>query len=266
MKNIVLLVHHDHGQEARFQTALDLTRALDGHLICIDVTPFPVVASDGYAGMGAATLIYDERESEALNKAAVTRRLQQEDVSWDWQDATGDIATCVMERARMADLIVLNRRLDDCPTPDMRTIASRILMDARVPVVAVPETAKGFNTNGRALIAWDGQSSVIATVRACVPLLQRASEVHIFTVRDGSEGAEPTAAAAYLSRHDIHATVRAIGDGLHAADTLIAEETKLRRADYVVMGAYSHGRLREYFGGVTKRLLTHATVPLILGH
>jgi hypothetical protein len=38
MKSIRLLVHDDEGQEARFQTALDLTRALAGHLTCIDVS------------------------------------------------------------------------------------------------------------------------------------------------------------------------------------------------------------------------------------
>src|SRR3989344_3652734 len=36
MKNILLLVHDDHGQEARLQAALDITRAVEGHLTCID--------------------------------------------------------------------------------------------------------------------------------------------------------------------------------------------------------------------------------------
>ena len=40
-----------------------------------------------------------------------------------------------------------------------------------------------------------------------------------------------------------------------------------RQPGYCVMGAYSHGRLREsLFGGVTRRLLTESRVPLILGH
>lgn len=41
MKNILLLVHDDDGQEVRLQAALDLVRALDGHLTCVDVTPRP---------------------------------------------------------------------------------------------------------------------------------------------------------------------------------------------------------------------------------
>ena len=48
MKNILLLVHDDHGQEARLQAALDITRAVEGHLTCIDVTPYPLIAGDGF--------------------------------------------------------------------------------------------------------------------------------------------------------------------------------------------------------------------------
>jgi nucleotide-binding universal stress UspA family protein len=32
------------------------------------------------------------------------------------------------------------------------------------------------------------------------------------------------------------------------------------------MGAYSHGRLLEAFGGVTKRMLNKSNLPLVLGH
>lgn len=266
MKNILLLVHDDDGQEARLQAALDLTRALEGHLSCIDITPYPVIAGDLYVGVGESAILSDERESEARNKAVLTARLSHEDVSWDWKDATGEMANCVLDAAALADLIVLNRQLDDYPLPDMRTIVSRVVMQARVPVVAVPEDAKGFPVAGRALIAWDGQGAAIATVRACVPLLRLASEVAIFMARDGAKGVEPGEAAAYLSRHGIHASLRTIDDGLHAPDKLIAEEAQRWGADYVVMGAYSHGRLMETFGGVTRRMLGNSTLPLVLGH
>lgn len=46
MKTLLLLVHDDAGQEARLQAALDLTRALDGHLTCVDIAPIPVFAGD----------------------------------------------------------------------------------------------------------------------------------------------------------------------------------------------------------------------------
>jgi hypothetical protein len=265
MKNVLLLVHDDPGQEARFQVALDLVRALNGHLSCIDVSVPPVPVIGVYEPESEGMLLQIEREREADNRAKLEARLQTEDVQWTWIDTTDAIADAVLDAAALADIIVLNRRLDSTPHPDTRDIASQVVMHARKPVVAVPETVRRFGL-GRALIAWDGRQACAATMRACVPLLRLAGEVEIFAVRDGSKGVSPTEAAEYLSRHGIHATVRVAEDDRTLPDRLIAVETQHWLADYIVMGAYNHGRLAELFGGVTRRLLADGTVPLLMGH
>ena len=66
MKNILLLVHDDAGQEARLQVALDLTRALGGHLTCIDVVRM-VYGADGLYGSNVDFLLADEQTRETLN-------------------------------------------------------------------------------------------------------------------------------------------------------------------------------------------------------
>lgn len=267
MKNIFLLIHDDEGQEARLQAALDLTRAFEGHLTCVDVTMMPMIAGDIYdGGYGGAILLADEREREGKNKTKIEARLAHEGVSWNWIDATGNPADCILEATNLADLIVLNRKLDAFPYPDMRNIASRILMHARKPIVAVPDSLRQFDT-GRALIAWDGRESAAATMRACIPLLQLASDVRIYMARRPKDDANADEAAEYLSRHGIHPSVRlSVDDGLHTIDALIADECADWRPDYVLMGAYSHGRLMESFGGVTKRMLADSKIPLVLGH
>ncbi|PBN42916.1 hypothetical protein [Sphingobium sp. D43FB] len=93
MKNVLLLVHEDVGQEARLQAALDLTRALDGHLICLDVAVLPVLAADPYSGDGSAILLQEERDRESRNRARIEERLGKEDVSWDMAAVVGDLAS-----------------------------------------------------------------------------------------------------------------------------------------------------------------------------
>lgn len=264
MKNILLLVHDDHGQEARLQAALDITRAVEGHLTCIDVTPYPLIAGDGF-GFAETVVILDERESEAKNKSVISERLSREDVSWSWIDAMDEIANAILDAADLADLIILNRALDGFPMPDMRDIASRIVARASAPVLAVPETLERFELE-RALVAWDGRPSAAAALRAAVPLLVFAKEVEIFTAQGSDNHIVPEDAAAYLSRHGIAANVRKTDIGKFHADFLISDEAKMFRADYIVMGAYGRGRLRETFGGITKNLLTKSKFPLLMSH
>lgn len=266
MKNILLLVHDDEGQEARLQAALDLTRALEGHLSCIAVTEPPVVVGDFYgtAGMATAAVVAEDQEREAANKAALGARLEKEDVSWSWADVSAGISQGVLEAATLADLIVLNRQLDTENYPDMHDITSYILVYGRSPVAAIPEKYQKFET-GRAFIAWDGSNSCAATMRASVPLLKLADEVRLFTVNEKG-GANPDDAAEYLSRHGIHASVETVEKGTQGPQQLIVAASENFRADYILMGAYGRGRLRETFGGVTKTMLSTSRVPLILGH
>lgn len=266
MKNILLLVHNDDGQEARLQTALDLTRALDGFLTCIDVEPSPVIAGELYGGFGEAMLLTDSPEIQAKKKAALIERLSHENLQWQWIEATGAISSCVLAAATLSDLIVVSEALDRYSLPDMRAIAGQILMHARCPVVAAPKNLGQFRAEGRALIAWDGGTSVAATLRACVPLLRIASDVHLFTVGNTEDGVGPDKANEYLCAHDIYADAKAVERGGLAVDFLIAEEARIWGADYILMGAYSHGRMMETFGGVTKRMLAGSELPLVLGH
>lgn len=265
MKTVLLLVHDDEGQDARLAVALDLTRALGGHLVCIDVTPSPVIAGDLYVGFGEAAVISDERDSEARNKQAVCDRLSREDVRWSWTDVTGDIAGCVTAAAGLADLIVLNRALDEHHVPDMRGIVSRILAHTHAPVVAVPPAARRFDP-GRALVAWDGRSSAAAALRASVPLLALARAVEIFSAVDPDDSAAPADAADYLRRYGIEADIRMIPRRGSGAAELIATECERWDAGYVVMGAYGRGQWRELFGGTTTRLLKSTPIPLVLCH
>lgn len=49
-----------------------MTRAVSGHLTCLDVTMVPLLVEDYYSGAGAAMLLADERNREAENQAPRT--------------------------------------------------------------------------------------------------------------------------------------------------------------------------------------------------
>src|SRR6478736_6143365 len=133
MKNILLLVHDDLGQEARLQAALDIARALGAHLHCLDVTLVPSFIDTPTGGFGAGILFQDAREAEGLNKDQVQERLRHEGVPWSWADAVGEFEPALREAAKLADLIAVNRELGGYPVPDMLHTAQELIIHAARP-------------------------------------------------------------------------------------------------------------------------------------
>ncbi|OAN64938.1 universal stress protein [Sphingomonas sp. TDK1] len=269
MKNVLLLVHDDGGQEARFQAALDLSRAVDGHLTCLDVTYTPTFAggdpfyNDAYL---TADLVTEEAAREASNKNKLQQRLAAEDVAWDWVDAKGDIAGCLKNASELADVIVTNRELEAYGAPDMRAATGDLVVRSGKPVLAVPADLNRLDLSN-VLVAWDGSLCAACALRAAVPLLKAASGVTILEIQDGSVAAPAEEAAAYLSRHDIHPTVRRLPVGAHGAGKVLTEELSRGEHGLLVMGGFSHLRFVEaLFGGVTREMLTNSPVPLFLAH
>lgn len=267
MKNILVLIHDDAGQEARFQAALDITRALGGHLKCLDVTAMIAAPADPVIMNAGAVLLAEERQRESVNKARLRQRLAVEDVSWDWTDVTGWLPKCVEGAATLADLIVVNRRLEEDPYPDMLHIASELIVGSGKPIVAVPERSSGFRVAGRALVAWDGSDEAAAALAAAVPMLALAESVTIAEVEDGSVDTHAEEAAAYLSRHGMSAEIRRIDAQAERASGVILGEASSGRFDWMVMGGFGRPRFVEtLFGGVTRRMLSESPIPLFLAH
>lgn len=268
MKNLLLLVHDDAGQEARLQVALDLARALEGHLTCLDVAFMPQMVGDYAALGGQALLLAEERAAEAANATRLKARLAREGVAFEWRNVAGDPAQCLKEAARLSDLIILSRALESAPYPNMADVAATVLTEALVPVLAVPEQALGMDVGGEALIAWDGSREAESALKAALPLLARARRVTLLHIGEGVIAVAPEQAALYLSRHGIHVEVRLEpADSRRIGPRLIAEAAQ--GVDYLVMGGFGNARwLEAIFGGASASALAHAPVPVLMarGH
>ncbi len=263
MKNILVLAHGDEGQEARLQVALDVTRALGGHLHCLQVDDLPMIVSD-YYGSGTDALVLEEaRDRASLNRRRLEARLAGEDVAWSIGETFETVVSALNYAADLADLIVVSSRRAN------EGLARRpeiLPLRARRPVLAVPPEARGLDTGGRVLIAWDGSRPCVEAVRGAVPLLRCAREVALLEVNQPDGAFAMTHIAQYLSRHAIGVElVERRTDGVVA--DLILSHARHREADLLVMGAYSLPRLVEAaFGGTTRTVLLEAPMPVLVAH
>lgn len=265
MKNILVLIHDDVGQEARVQAALDVTRAVEGHLTCLDVAPIMPFVGDDMDVSGGAMLMALERESETANRSKLEPRIAAEGVPYKWIDTSDYFEPALEKAAALADLVVVNLADPDLPNAEERALAGSLALKSGRPVLAVPEESRGFAATGTALVAWDGSPQAAHALSAAVPLLALAKSVIVLEVEDSSIQLPAEEAASYLSRHGIGAIIERVA-AYPIADSLLAR-LRTGRFDYLVMGAFGHSRLTEaLFGGVTRRLLQASAVPLLIAH
>ncbi|AOH83160.1 hypothetical protein AWL63_03390 [Sphingomonas panacis] len=262
MNKILLLVHDDAGLASRLEAALDVARALDGTLLCLDLTvPIASVGADPLFGPMVL-------EPETATQAVVAARaeLDRSGLRYDWIERRGELATELARVAPLADLVVLSSPRD-LLFPAMHKAIGDTLVRANKPVLAVPGTPAGMHVHGDVLLLWDGSPGANEAMLAAMPLLCHAASVTVLEIDDGSLGLPALKATEYLSERGIANHVHqelAFGE---KAGFLILEWIDTLKPAYVVMGGYSHARLIEgLFGGVTERLLDDCPIPLFIKH
>ena len=70
-----------------------------------------------------------------------------------------------------------------------------------------------------------------------------------------------------LRWHNPDTSVRQLGRERRKPVEVLLEEAQRLRASLIVMGGYSHSRLREVvFGGFTNRILSGVDLPVLMAH
>src|SRR3990167_8323221 len=259
MKNVLVLLHDDDGQEGRLQAALDLTRAISGHLMCLDVVVPPELLTDYFTGAGGAMVMEYARNREARNRDAVEARLQREDVPWSMLEPGSSFEEQLNNAPDLADIIVVTNpgEHDDS---DARHILGELVVKSDRPILAVRRECRRFDATGHALVAWNGSHEANQALRASAPLLQIAASVTLLEVNNPNGEFSAEDAASYLSRYGIHAEIVEESTRGPISDAIIEKAHEID-ATYVVIGAYGLPRsIEAVFGGVTSGALRKSTV------
>jgi len=206
----------------------------------------------------------DWRAKSNLPLAEVAR----EGPSCNWVETVGRPDASVARRGRVADLVVVSRpEAEGAVTTVAETLEAALLESGTPLLVAASPPGK---TNGRHVaIAWNGGLESARAVAAALPFLESAESTTIVTVGSPAPAeADPPALQSYLERHGVAADVRTIEpEAGRSVGAILLETATESGADLMVMGAYTHSRLRELvFGGVTREVLAAASMPVLMAH
>jgi len=173
-----------------------------------------------------------------------------------------DIA--IAHQARLADLIVVAHPEGDKEVSSSDALHA-VLFDSAKPVLIAPRIPP--STIGHHIcIGWNGTAESASAVMTALPWLHRAQSIRILWSEDYQRrGPFAPDLEQYLAAHDLTADRamlnpinKIVGAGLLAAANEFG-------CDLLVMGAYSHSRLRQrILGGVTRHVLEHANVPVMM--
>ena len=182
-----------------------------------------------------------------------------------WHEEAGALGSIVTAHGRLADLILLQRPLGDDFSLDEAFEAA--LFGSGRPAMLVDQTPSEEMFD-HVLIAWNGSLEAARAVALALPLIAAAAQVSVFSVGENEgDPADSKALIEYLSLHDITAQPLTIEPSARSVSAALFSAARQAGVTMLVMGAYTHSRLRQtLLGGVTRDVLKTSGLVAVLGH
>jgi len=187
-------------------------------------------------------------------------------VGWAWPRTEAIDDAALGSYGRVFDLIVLGRPGRDVENPRMAPLEAA-LFESGKPALIVPKTAPAV-MGRNILVAWNGSTEQAHTNTCAMPLLKRAEKVTVLA-SEGHIGDGPGAeqAAMHLRRNGVNATALTVKTGDRTTGEVILDHAASLGCDLLVKSAYTQSRLRQMiFGGATRHILAHASIPVLMAH
>ncbi|MDR3460978.1 MAG: universal stress protein [Beijerinckiaceae bacterium] len=268
----------------RFDTAAKLAETFNSRIEVMFVSPVPETYLSGLPDVAiAAGVTFDSIKAEIQNGAAISKTklaswcaangidfepaAEKRDSRFAvWTEEVGDLESCVALAGRVSDLVVVDKpKIDETFT--QRVFEASVFSAGR-PTLMVPEAVNGDPLRHVA-IAWNGSLESARVIGQSIALLHKAGRVSIIQAPGPDEGnTEVADLSAYLGWHGIAAESHDLRSATDkSAGELILDEAARHDASMLVMGAYTHSRLRQFLlGGVTQHVVTHARIPVLMTH
>ena len=141
-------------------------------------------------------------------------------------------------------------------------------METGRPVLVVPPNAP-WEPGGVCMVSWNGRPEAAHAIQAAMPLLELADEVVVVEVDHAgtNRGVAAGQVVEYLSSHSVTAKDMSVDSGERSIGRTLVSYADILNARTLVMGAMAHSRLRRLmFGGVTRDVLTHTRIPVLMAH
>lgn len=283
IKRILVHLAPDPRNEVRLDLATMLASTHDAKVIGLFETPTHYVPSDlGTVLQSEIQAQLDRADTEIIApaKAMFHHIMQSQGLRSEWRVARAPLIGQIEHHARYCDLTITGQDNPDNRTQQSEALAEHLALTAGTPVITVPYTGEFATIGTRIIVAWDRTRESTRAIHDAFPLLVNAEQVSICMVNPpASAHTDEFDIIAFLAEHGVNAedhptvsrrpkeeTALFGSNSLSVGDLLLSAAFDFG-ADLLVMGAYGHSRLREFvFGGTTRYIFDHMTVPVLMSH
>lgn len=275
IKDVVVYLSTGSAGNAAAEYAMSVAETYQAHIAGIAFAYEPVIPAILMDGI-PVDLIESQRAESAKAAEAIVARFDEATkragLSAETRSLNASVAGAGEMFGRVArrfDLAVVGQAERKKDIPDDLIIEGALFESGR-PVIVVPRAQKTGLKLDRVVICWDGSRNATRSIGNAMPFLERAKKVDLLIVaNDRIKSDEITGAdmGKHLIRHGLNIEVKRITPAKVDASTAILSYVAESSADFMVMGAYGHSRLREFIlGGVTRGILASVTVPTLMSH
>ncbi len=278
IKDILVHLSEDGHFDGRLDTAVAVAENFDAHLIGLYVPPSAYLP--GYiAPYFTNEMLRENRErrerAEQDARSRFDQRVRQAGIRAEWRHTNGGgaggggggRASSVASQGRYADIVIVGQH-DPEASQDGDGLAEEVTMNSCRPVIAIPFAGEFKTLGRRVLVAWNGSREAARATHDALPFLTRADKVLVLSVdAPGQEHIPGADISTHLARHGVGVEIHNRVQGDVGVGDAILNAANDYGADLLVIGAYGHSRVRELvLGGVTRHLLRHMTVPVLMSH
>ena len=273
MPDVILAVL---GRQESARSVLDAAECLAGlvghatvAVVAVDAPP-PANPLAAEALMAEVEVVAARREQDRKRTALLKEAFETwasgarpSGIAVEWNEVEGAANLVVAQRGRRADLVVIARPMEDDDAPTRHGFQAALFHTERPILVVPPGPSARF---GRCVaFGWRDDSRTVKAVIPALRLLAGTESVHLLAgVRDG---VAPPSVPAVFQDHGIAAQLHILPIGKAPFGQTLLTKLHELGADLLVMVAYAHSPLREMiFGGVTRYMLEHADIPLLMRH
>lgn len=286
LKTILVPLAGTDGDTVALNAALKVARDFDAHVDALFVKLDPRDAvpmlGEGMSGAMVEEIMRAAEGESNVHLAAARRHFEAaaraaqvelrdapsavEGPSARWREVVGRIEEVVPQEGRLSDLLVFSHASLDRDTQGYVTVETALLGAARPLLLAPGDLPAEI---GRTVaVAWNGNAESARAVAGAMPFIQSADVVHVLTAEtSATQAAAGRRMAEYLAWHDVNVQLTIVSPGSEPVGQAIINKATQLGSDLLVMGGYGHSRMREMIlGGVTRYVLNHAGLPVLMAH